>query len=162
MTDNLVKPHPGAGISDAVPHDMHEVLVETEGEFAGWQTFRDVPFNRHVGPFYHRPVPGGAICAFRPSAKNANGVDLVHGGALLAFADFSMFAAAQYHYRSRNVVTVTVASEFLGAVRPADYVEARTEVVSASGSLIFVRGLMTSDKRPILNYSGTFKRLLSK
>ena len=37
--------------------------------------------------------------------------------------------------------------------------EARGEVLRAGGSLIFVRGVITAEGKPCLNFSGTIKRL---
>jgi len=139
-----------------------ESVVEDHGEFAGWHIFPRESFNRHVGPFYHRIESNAVICAFRPSQKNCNGNDMIHGGSLLSFADFSMYVRAQSHYGTRNVVTISMASEFLGIAQPADLIESRTEVVSAGGSLVVLRGIMTSAQKPVLNYSGTFKRLSAR
>lgn len=136
-----------------------ESVIEDQGEFAGWHIFPHEVFNRHVGPFYHRVENDFVLCAFRPSQKNCNGNAMVHGGSLLSFADFSMYVRAQSHYGTKNIVTVSFASEFLGVAQPANLIESRTEVVSAGRSLVVLRGIMTSAQRPVLNYSGTFKRL---
>lgn len=56
-------------------------------------------------------------------------------------------------------MTVAFTSEFVGNAKEGDYVEARGEVLRAGGSLIFVRGLVTAEGRPCLNFSGTIKRL---
>lgn len=134
-------------------------VVESQGEFAGWHLFPAEKFNRHVGPFYHRVADNGSICAFRPSEKNTNGTGMVHGGSLLTFADFSMYVLAQSYYSKGAIVTVSMASQFLGAARPDELIESRTEIVSAGKSLIVLRGIMTAAQKPVLSYSGTFKRL---
>ena len=56
-------------------------------------------------------------------------------------------------------LTVAFTSEFLGSAREGDYMEARGEVLRAGGSLIFVRGVVTAEGKPCLNFSGTIKRL---
>jgi uncharacterized protein (TIGR00369 family) len=162
MTDDLDK----AVIASALPESSREValkgVVECQGEFAGWHVFTDEPFNQMVGPFYHKDLGGSPMCGFRPTARNLNSFGVVHGGALLTFADFSMFVAAKSHYMTTSIVTVTIATEFVGTAKAGDYVEARAEIIRAGGSLITIRGLMMAEGQPILNYSGTFKRMSKK
>lgn len=144
----------------AAPMDAQvESVIEEQGEFAGWHIFPHETYNRHVGPFYHRIESDAVICAFRPSEKNCNGNSMVHGGSLLSFADFSMYVRAQSYFDTKNVVTISLASEFLGIAQAGDLVESRTELVSAGRSMAFLRGIMTSAGKPILNYSGAFKRI---
>ena len=102
----------------------------------------------------------GAVCAFRAEARHMNGMGGMHGGCLMTFADFALFAiAGDTLGPDGRAVTVGFTSEFLAAARTGDYMEARGEVLRAGRSLIFVRGLVTADTRPCLSFSGTVKRL---
>jgi uncharacterized protein (TIGR00369 family) len=137
------------------------VLIE-EGEFAGWRTFPRRSFEYDpVGPFYSRKeTDGGIVTAVRCEAKHLNLNDVAHGGMLMTLADNALFNIAQEHLRdSAGSVTVTFNSEFLGAAVEGDLLEARGEVTRAGGSLIFVRGLVTAERRPCLAFSGTIKKL---
>jgi len=84
----------------------------------------------------------------------------VHGGCLMTFADFALFAiAADEIGESGYGVTVAFTSEFLAGAKEGQLLEARGEVLRAGGSLIFVRGVVTADGTPCLNFSATLKRL---
>ncbi|MEO1189218.1 MAG: PaaI family thioesterase, partial [Pseudomonadota bacterium] len=68
----------------------------TDGEFAGWHTWPGEPFEHDTaGPFYMRQdEDGGMVAAFRAERKHMNAGGVVHGGALMTFADFALFALA--------------------------------------------------------------------
>lgn len=134
-------------------------IVEA-GEFAGWRYWPDDPFEQSAGPFYFRQEDGEAVCAFRVQKRQLNGMGIIHGGCLMSFADFALFGIAHETLAPSGYgVTVAFTCEFLGGAREGDYVEARGEVLRAGGSLIFVRGVATTEGNPCLNFSGTLKRL---
>jgi acyl-coenzyme A thioesterase PaaI-like protein len=82
----------------------------------------------------------------------------VHGGCLMAFADYALFAIAHEHIQDEYGLTVAFNSEFLSGPVEGTYIEARGDVLRAGRSLIFVRGLITGDGKPCLNFSGTIMR----
>jgi uncharacterized protein (TIGR00369 family) len=136
--------------------DLH---VQTEGEFAGWRTWSRDNFESHIGPFWHRMEDDGRIrCAFRVERKHLNGMGNVHGGAFMAFADYCLFAFAAPVLQGPGV-TVSFSCEFLDAAREGELVEATGEITRAGGSLIFLRGLLTSGERSLFTFSGTIKRM---
>ena len=136
--------------------DLH---VETEGEFAGWRTWSRDNFETHNGPFYHRMEDDGRIrCAFRVENKHLNGMRNVHGGAFMSFADYCLFAMAAPVLQGPGV-TVSFSCEFLDAAREGELVEGTGEITRAGGSLIFLRGLLTSGERSLFTFSGTIKRV---
>lgn len=133
----------------------------TEGEFKGWKTWAGEAFEHDAaGPFYFRTDEEGVVAAFRAKAKHMNQGGVVHGGCLMTFADFSLFAfAAKELGEGGYGLTVAFTSEFLSGAKEGQLLEARGDVLRAGGSLIFVRGLVTADGVPSLNFSGTIKRL---
>jgi acyl-coenzyme A thioesterase PaaI-like protein len=136
--------------------DLH---VETEGEFAGWRTWRRDNFETHNGPFWHRMEDDGRIVsAFRVEPKHLNGAGNVHGGAFMSFADYCLFATASPILEA-PAVTVSFACEFLDAARAGERIEGTTEITRAGGSMIFLRGLLKSGARPLFTFSGTIKRV---
>ena len=136
--------------------DLH---VETRGEFKGWRTWARDNFETHNGPFYHRMEDDGSIgCAFRVQIKHLNGMKNVHGGAFMAFADYCLFAMAAPVLQGPGV-TVSFGCEFLDAAREGELVEGSVEITRGGGSLIFLRGMLTSDERPVLTFSGSIKRV---
>ena len=136
--------------------DLH---VETEGEFAGWRTWRRDNFETHNGPFWHRIEDDGSVrCAFRVEKKHLNGAGNVHGGAFMSFADYCLFAFATQVLEGQGV-TVSFACDFLDAAREGELIEGSGEVTRAGGSIIFLRGVLKSAGRPLFTFSGTIKRV---
>jgi acyl-coenzyme A thioesterase PaaI-like protein len=133
--------------------------VETNGEFKGWRTWSRDNFETHSGPFYHRMDDRGRIrCAFRVENKHINCSKNVHGGAFMSFADYCLFAIAGPALQGPGV-TVSFACEFLDAAREGELVEGSGEITRAGGSLIFLRGMLTSGQRALFTFSGTIKRV---
>lgn len=133
----------------------------TDGDWEGWLRWPGTdPFEDHTGPFYARYDANGAIeCGFRPEAKNRNGGGNVHGGALLTFADFSLFMIASAMLPEFHGVTATLNAEFVGAARPGQLLTARGEVVKAGRSLIFVRGTIDDAGEAVMSFSGVIKKI---
>jgi acyl-coenzyme A thioesterase PaaI-like protein len=136
--------------------DLH---VGTEGEFTGWRTWTRDNFESHNGPFWHRIDDQGRMqCAFRVEKKHLNGASNVHGGCFMAFADYCLFATASPILEGPGV-TMTFACEFLDAAREGELIEGRAEIIRAGGSMIFLRGLLSSGERSVFAFSGTIKRV---
>ena len=133
----------------------------TEGEWAGWHYWGDGdPFEAQSGPFYFREEEGGKVrCAFRAGKKHMNGGGFMHGGCMMTFADFALFAFAWKDLKDTYAVTVSLNSEFIASGAVGDLVEATGEVVKAGGSLIFLRGTLTTAGRPLMTFSGVIKKV---
>jgi len=141
------------------PTPLHRTTVTaTEGEFAGWSTWSRDTFESHNGPFWQIEEDSRIRCAFRVEKKHLNGLGHVHGGCFMTFADYCLFAFARRELQG-PAVTVAFNAEFLDGAKEGERIEATGEVTRAGGSLIFLRGLMTSDGRPLLSFSGTIKRV---
>ncbi|WP_184721071.1 PaaI family thioesterase [Caulobacter sp.] len=138
-------------------------LVEG-GEWAGWRTWSGLdPFEDQSGPFYFREDDAGVVTtAFRAETKHMNGGGFMHGGCMMTFADFSLFAIAWKELADSRAVTVSLNGEFVGPARPGDLVTATGEVVRAGGSLLFIRGLIATGGSPMLNFSGVVKKIRSR
>ncbi len=134
----------------------------TEGPFAGWTTWSQGgdPYESLIGPFYFRSeADGAARCVFEPKPHHCNGGGAIHGGCLMSFADFSLFAIAHNTLKGAHAVTLTFSSEFVGAGGLDGLVEARGEVLRDTRTVTFVRGIVTQAARPLLSFSGTLKKI---
>ncbi len=139
-----------------------DIHVETEGEFAGWRTWTRDNFETHNGPFWHRIDENGEVqCVFRVEKKHLNGMRNVHGGCFMTFADYCLFALASSVLQGPGV-TVSFGCEFLDAAREGELIECTGEITRAGGSLIFLRGVLTSGARSLFTFSGTIKRVRRK
>jgi len=148
--------------ADASDEQAKGPLLIKEGPFAGWSSWSSGsdPFETAIGPFCFRVGDEGRVrCAFQPARTHLNGGGAIHGGALMSFADFSLFAIAQTALRDVSAVTLTFNAEFIGAGGLNGWVEAEGDVLRVTRSLIFVRGLVTQASRPLLAFSGTLKKI---
>ncbi|ABE38986.1 thioesterase superfamily [Rhodopseudomonas palustris BisB5] len=145
----------------ARPH-RPDLQIATEGEFAGWRTWTRDTFESNSGPFWHRIEDDGQVrCAFRVEKKHLNGMNAVHGGCFMTFADYCLFAIASRELQGPGV-TVAFGAEFLDAAYEGELIESTGEVTRAGGSLIFVRGILKCAARPLFTFSGTIKRVKRK
>ena len=132
----------------------------TEGEWAGWRNWGADQFEDMTGPFVYRVEDGGKVrCAFRAEKKHMNGGGFMHGGCMMTFADFALFAIAWQELRDVRAVTVSLNGEFISAGAVGDMVEATGEIVKAGGSLVFIRGTLRVADRPLMTFSGVIKKI---
>ncbi|MDA9918646.1 PaaI family thioesterase [Erythrobacter sp.] len=130
-----------------------------DGEFAGWYHWNHDPFETRSGPFFMRREGDGTYrCAFRADDHHMNGAGSMHGGCLMTFADFALFAIATDELAGADAVTMNLSSDFLGGVLKGALVEARGEVTRGGGKTIFVRGLITGDGNPALSFTGIIRK----
>lgn len=112
----------------------------------------------------YRPLLGAAgadgsvRCVFPVEKKHLNGAGTVHGGGLMTFADYCLFAIASPVLRG-SAVTISFACELLEPGLQGDFIEGAGEITRAGGSLAFVRGQLTARERTLFTFSGTIKRL---
>jgi acyl-coenzyme A thioesterase PaaI-like protein len=80
----------------------------------------------------------------------------------MAFADFAIFWIARDELRDIGAVTVSFSSEFLDNAQEGDLIEAAGEVLRSTRSMVFVRGLISSGRRPLLSFSAILKKSRAK
>jgi acyl-coenzyme A thioesterase 13 len=136
-------------------------VVIADGPFRGWMTWGagEDPFETAIGPFCFRGQGRDLTCAFEPKRTHLNGGGTIHGGALMSFADFSLFAIAHEALAGAKAVTVAFHCEFLSPGGLDETIEAHGEVLRATRSLVFVRGLIGQGPRSLLAFSGTLKKI---
>lgn len=137
-------------------------IILQDGLFAGWTTWSAGadPYETHIGPFVSKVEDSGRVrAAFKPERHHLNGGGRIHGGALMSFADFSLFSIAHNALQGALAVTLTFNSEFLGAGDLDGVVECEGEVLRNTRSIVFVRGQITQASRPLLAFSSTLKKI---
>ena len=81
----------------------------------------DSAFEAATGPFYYHPARRSA--RFVVEQRHCNQLNLCHGGALLTFADFSLFVIGSEHTRTPEhperppYLTAALQTRFLGVVK---------------------------------------------
>ncbi|MEP0710087.1 MAG: PaaI family thioesterase [Parvibaculum sp.] len=134
------------------------------GRLAGYESWQGHdPFEDHAGPFFFKKHEDGRVtCAFEATPTHCNGGGFLHGGMLMTFADYALFAIGS-DVLEGPAVTVSFSSEFTAAAGAGAFVEARGEIVQNTGSMVFLRGQVFTgrdkDERILLNFSGIVKRV---
>ena len=100
--------------------------TETEGEFKGWQNWPQESFEYEtVGPFYFKKIDGEYVSRFRAAQKHMNAGGVMHGGCLMSFADFALFAIASDHIDENYGATIAFNCEFISGPVVGALMEAR-------------------------------------
>lgn len=146
------------GTGDTVERDSRYRHI-SEGEWAGWSQWQSDAFETRAGPFYERFEGEQGITAFRAGPEHMNGGGFMHGGCLMTFADAALFTIARPAMAGSFGVTVNLAGDFLDSARVGEFIEARGDITRAARSLVFVRGLVTADGRPVLSFTGIIKKV---
>lgn len=147
-------------MSEMMEASFGQLSTMTEGEFTGWRYWQGDPFETRSGPFFYRREDDGSyVSAFRAEPRHMNGGGFMHGGCMMTFADFALFAIATDVLDGDHAVTLNLSGDFLGPIATGALVEARGEVTRGGGKTIFVRGLVTGDGQPALSFTGIIRRL---
>ena len=130
-----------------------------------WSLADDTRFNALFGPFLVQVRGGAAHVRMHPTARHSNLSGAMHGGALLAFADMAIFAAARGFgvIGAGGAVTLDLSAQFVGRARVDDVpVEARIELLRETGRMLFMRGLVVQPledaDEPVLSFTATIRK----
>ena len=125
----------------------------------GWVRVPTQAFGTHVGPFY-RPAEGDVlICGFMADKRHGNKRGVVHGGMLATAFDVSLGNACWDAAGQRPSATVQLQIQYIGALQLGEFAIVRTEIMRATKSLVFARGIMTVEDRMVATADGVWKIL---
>jgi len=127
-----------------------------------WSLSDPTRFNTLLGPMLYR-VDGHTVrVRITPEHRHSNLQNNVHGGALLAFIDVALFAAARGFglITAGTAVTLDLNTQFIGGGRIGEPIEAQVEVLKETGRLLFLRGLVVQgdDETKIAAFSATIRK----
>ncbi len=143
-------PAPPAPASPAPP---------TDPRAAGWRERAAAGFIGLTGPLWTRRETSGWGYAFVAEARHTNPAGIVHGGMLVTLVDHAIATVAWEGAGRKPCVTVTLDTQFIAAVRPGDFVEARAEVTGRTSSMVFARGVVSVAGTTVLTASSVLKLL---
>jgi uncharacterized protein (TIGR00369 family) len=109
------------------------------------------PFLEHVGPL----VADGDVVGLRIEPRHLNRSGAAQGGLLATLVDFALGRAIRAS-ADRRAVTVSLTTDFLGAAKEGEFVEARTEVERLGGTLAFADCSLTVEDREIVRGRAVF------
>ena len=118
-------------------------------------------FTTHNGPIFHKVEGERFWHGFHALARHCNGHGIVHGGWLSSFAD-GLLGTAVWRATQARSVTLRLNVDFLGMVRPGEWVEGTATVTRATRSLAFARAAITCDGRAVLTAEGVFKLMAGR
>ena len=112
----------------------------------------------YIGPFFFYIDGETPRTAFRIQEHHCNAHNSIHGGVLMAFADYTLCIGANMG-ESESVATVSCSNEFVAPAYQGDLLEAECVVVRRGKSLVFTRCEVRVGGKSILNSSGVIKRI---
>ena len=130
-----------------------------EGIPDGWVVRPTKAFGTQVGPFYSPAGQEDEVCGFLAGAKHGNKRGVVHGGMLATTFDVALGNRAWHAAGQKPCATVQLNIHYIGAVQLGDFAAVRAEVMKATRSLVFLRGIMTVGDRVVASADGVWKIL---
>lgn len=115
-------------------------------EAQGWTRLPTVAFSGAIGPTWMRGTPGAREILLPTGTLVANDhMGMVHGGALMTFADIALGVVAVDAIGAPRCATAQLNYQFVRAVPVGTAVIARPELVRLTRRLVFVRALFAVD-----------------
>ena len=139
-------------------------LTDVESpDHPGWRTWTlsdPTRFNSLLGPLLYRIDGETARVRMTPEHRHSNLRDTIHGGALLAFIDVALFAAARGFgvIVAGTALTLDLSTQFMAGGRIDHPIEAQVELLEETGRLLFLRGLVVQDEAKLVAFSGTIRK----
>ncbi len=124
----------------------------------GWTSAEEGGFIGLVGPFWSKGEGSGRRFGFLAEPRHANLVGIVQGGMLMTFADRGLGVLA-WAAAGRPAVTTSFEIQFVGAGRIGAFIELEGELIQKTASMVFMRGLLRSGRRPVAACQGSWKVL---
>lgn len=97
----------------------------------------------------------------RVASHHLNGGGVMHGGAIMTFADYSLYVFSN-SLRDGAAVTISLNGDFLSPAHNGAVIECTGEVIKRTKRLIFLRGLMIVSGTPVFAYTAIMKALLTQ
>lgn len=105
------------------------------------------------------------VCRVRmfPERRHSNLLDMVHGAVTLALVDISLFAAMRtlLNGNAGGSVTLELSSQFVGAGKLGQPLDAVVEVMRETKRLVFLRGTVVQgedDRHMVASFSGIVRK----
>lgn len=112
----------------------------------------------YIGPFFFRMDGGNPRTAFRVQEHHCNAHNSLHGGVMMALADYTLCLCANGG-ESESVATVSCSNEFVAPAFKGELVEGRGELVRRGGSIVFSRSTLYVGEKIVMTSSAVIKLL---
>ncbi len=108
----------------------------------------------------------GSKCRLRmfPERKHTNLQEMIHGAVTLSLIDISLFAAmrALTDGDAGPAVTLELSTQFIGAGKPDQPLDAVVEVLRETGRLLFLRGEVVQGDHLVAGFTGLVRKASRK
>lgn len=134
----------------------------TDEEFAagGWHKLPTRQFSTVLGPIWVRGEKGAREIGVFTSREIANDhMGMVHGGALMTFADMALGMAAGEALGGAHMATAQLQFHFTAAAPIGVLLTCKPELVRQTSQLLFVRGLFEAGGKTVGMADAMFKAL---
>ena len=111
------------------------------------------PYLDHVGPLQRGP---DGVIALKIEQRHLNAAGKAHGGLLASIADHAIGRAVNEALEDAGAVTVSLTTDYIGAVDEGDFVEAGTHVDRLGGSLAFADCTISVDGKDVVRARAVF------
>ena len=125
----------------------------------GWKPMPAEGYPAMIGPFLAKREATGWRYGFTVEARHLNLGGVTHGGMLMSFADDALGMTVWEAAGRKPCTTVQLSHQFIAPARLGDFVEGQAEVMRATRTLVFVRGMLSVGGRSILHADGVWKIL---
>lgn len=114
-------------------------------------------FLDHGGPYFLKRDGDFHSIGLRIEDHHINYIDTAHGGVLTTLADVAL--SFQVHNSERpplNVATISLNTNFLGAAKLGDWIEARCRIDRKGKRTAFTSGEIVRDEDVLMTMTGVF------
>ena len=104
---------------------------------------------------------GRARLRMFPERKHENLQGIIHGAVTLSLIDISLFTT-MHTIGGGNAgpsVTLELSTQFVGAGQVDQPLDAVTEIVRETGSMVFVRGMVEQGEQVVASFSGIVRKM---
>lgn len=135
-------------------------MTDAELESAGWRKLPTRNFSATIGPAWLRGEKGAREVGLVTMPEVANDhMGIVHGGALMTFADIALGLAAAEALGGAGMATAQLQFHFTAAAPIGVLLTCKPELVRQTSQLIFVRGLFEAGGKTVGMADAMFKVL---
>ena len=124
---------------------------------AGWTPMTDNPMPGGIGTPWRRRHGDSWLYGLLTATDHANPAGALHGGILVTFADHTLGCYVEAAANGAPNVTIQLNTHFLAATDPGSFLQLSGEVTRATGSMVFVRGIISVGERDVAAVDGIWR-----
>ena len=145
----------------APPEFFHVDEVPGEPGWLTWDLKDESRFNLQVmGPMRIRKEGDRSRLRMFPERRHTNLQDSIHGATTLGLIDIALFSAMHLlgDGEAGMAVTLELSTQFIGAGKPDEPLDAVTQIMRETRRLVFVRGEVVQGDHIVAAFSGLIRK----